>query len=127
MTESYSITELSKEFDITTRTIRFYEDQGLLKPSRQGRTRVYSSRDRVRLKLILRGKRLGFSLSEIADMISMYHEEPGESAQLEYFLRRISERREQLLQQKRDIDLTLSELSVIEDQCDQRLQKLVGS
>jgi len=124
MSESYSITELSREFDITTRTIRFYEDEGLLQPARNGRNRVYSSRDRVRLKLILRGKRLGFTLSEIGDMISMYHDEPGETAQLDYFLNRIAQRRGQLQQQKEDIDLTLSELEVIEDQCRERLQNL---
>jgi DNA-binding transcriptional MerR regulator len=124
MAESYTITELSKEFDITTRTIRFYEDQNLLQPARNGRSRVYSSRDRVRLKLILRGKRLGFSLVEIADMISMYHDEPGETAQLDYFIRRISERRAQLLQQRDDIELTLAELDGIGAQCEQRLKNL---
>jgi len=69
--EQFSISELSREFDVTTRAIRFYEDEGLLEPHRQGRQRVYSSRDRIRLKLILRGKRLGFSLSEIGDIIDM--------------------------------------------------------
>ncbi len=124
MTEAYSITDLSREFDITTRTIRFYEDEGLLCPARNGRMRVYSNRDRVRLKLILRGKRLGFSLSEIGDIISMYHDEPGETAQLDYFLSRIERRRRQLMQQKEDIDITLKELSDIEHQCRERLTRI---
>ncbi len=124
MTESLSITDLSREFDVTTRAIRFYEDEGLLHPRRQGRNRVYSNRDRVRLKLILRGKRLGFTLSEIAEIISLYHSEPGESAQLDYFIEKIRERRRQLLQQKDDIEVTLTELDAIERQCRERLASL---
>ncbi|KAA3631769.1 MAG: MerR family DNA-binding transcriptional regulator [Proteobacteria bacterium] len=124
MPDSLTITDLSREFDITTRAIRFYEDEGLLHPRRRGRQRVYSSGDRVRLKLILRGKRLGFSLSEIADIIRLYHSEPGESAQLDYFLDRIAERRTMLLQQKEDIDITLGELDVVERQCRERLDNL---
>lgn len=124
MTESLSITDLSREFDVTTRAIRFYEDEGLLHPRRQGRNRVYSHRDRVRLKLILRGKRLGFSLSEIAEIIRMYHSEPGESAQLDYFIDKIRERRALLLQQKEDIEVTLAELDAIETQCRERRDNL---
>jgi DNA-binding transcriptional MerR regulator len=124
MPSSFNITELSKEFCITTRTIRFYESEGLLQPERNGRNRVYSARDRVQLKLILRGKRLGFSLSEIADMISMYHAEPGEIAQLEYFLNRIHDRRLHLNQKRDDIELTLAELTSIEQQCNNRLENL---
>ena len=115
--EQFSISELSQEFDVTTRAIRFYEDEGLLEPQRQGRQRVYSSRDRVRLKLILRGKRLGFSLSEIGDIIDMYDSEPGEVGQLQYFIEKISVRRETLKQQRDDIDVTLKELDSIEKQC----------
>ncbi len=124
MTDSLSITDLSREFDVTTRAIRFYEDEGLLHPARRGRQRVYSHRDRVRLKLILRGKRLGFSLSEIAEIISLYHSEPGESAQLDYFIEKIRDRRTQLLQQKDDIEITLRELDAIEEQCQERLVNL---
>jgi DNA-binding transcriptional MerR regulator len=124
MTETLSITELSREFDVTPRAIRFYEDEGLLHPRRRGRQRVYSNRDRVRLKLILRGKRLGFSLSEIAEIISLYHSEPGESAQLGYFLEKIAERRAHLLQQKEDIEVTLGDLDTIEQQCRERLENL---
>ena len=115
--EQFSISELSQEFDVTTRAIRFYEDEGLLEPHRQGRQRVYSSRDRVRLKLILRGKRLGFSLSEIGDIIDMYDSEPGEVGQLQYFIEKISVRRKTLKQQRDDIEVTLKELDSIEQQC----------
>ncbi len=122
--ESYSISELSREFEVTTRTIRFYEDEGLLRPDRVGRQRVYSPGDRVRLKLILRGKRLGFSLSEIGDIIQMYDSTPGESGQLTYFIDRIQQRRHALQQQYDDIEVTLRELNQIEKQCRQQLQRL---
>ena len=115
--EQFSISELAQEFDVTTRAIRFYEDEGLLEPHRQGRQRVYSSRDRVRLKLILRGKRLGFSRSEIGDIIDMYDSEPGEAGQLQYFIEKISVRRKTLKQQRDDIEVTLKELDSIEKQC----------
>ena len=124
MTETLSITDLSREFDVTTRAIRFYEDEGLLHPVRRGRQRVYTNRDRVRLKLILRGKRLGFSLSEIAEIINLYHSEPGETAQLDHFIDKIRERRRLLLQQKEDIEITLAELEAVEKQCRERLGKL---
>jgi DNA-binding transcriptional MerR regulator len=115
--EQFSISELSREFDVTTRAIRFYEDEGLLEPNRKGRHRVYSSRDRIRLKLILRGKRLGFSLSDIGDIIDMYDSEPGEEGQLQYFIEIISVRRKTLKQQRDDIEVTLKELDSIEKQC----------
>ena len=86
---THTISELAKEFDITTRTIRFYEDQGLLHPERHGRNRVYLPRDRIRLKLVLRGKRLGFSLSDISEIIGLYDTEIGETGQLHYFLVKI--------------------------------------
>ena len=122
--EQFSISELSQEFDVTTRAIRFYEDEGLLEPGRSGRRRVYSVRDRVRLKLILRGKRLGFSLSEIGDIITMYDSEPGEAGQLHYFINKISARRAALKQQRDDIDVTLNELDAIETQCRKTLTHL---
>ena len=122
--EQFSISELAQEFDVTTRAIRFYEDEGLLEPQRQGRQRVYSSRDRVRLKLILRGKRLGFSLSEIGDIIDMYDSEPGEVGQLQYFIEKISVRRKTLKQQRDDIDVTLKELDSIEKQCRKSMTRL---
>ena len=122
--ERFSISDLSREFDVTTRAIRFYEDEGLLEPQRQGRQRVYSSRDRVRLKLILRGKRLGFSLSEIGDIIDMYDSEPGEVGQLQYFIEKISVRRKTLKQHRDDIDVTLKELDSIEKQCRKSMTRL---
>ena len=122
--EQFSISELSQEFDVTTRAIRFYEDEGLLEPGRSGRRRVYSVRDRVRLKLILRGKRLGFSLSEIGDIITMYDSEPGEAGQLHYFINKICARRTALKQQRDDIDVTLNELDAIEKQCRKTLTHL---
>lgn len=121
---TFSIAELAREFDVTTRTIRFYEDQGLIAPERRGQTRVYRQRDRTRLKLILRGKRLGFSLSEVADIIRLYDEAPGEVGQLNFFLERIRERRARLEQQREDIEITLSDLAVVERNCRRRLKDL---
>ena len=121
---AYSISDLAQEFNPTTRAIRFYEDEGLLQPGRSGRRRVYSARDRVRLKLILRGKRLGFSLSDVRDIIEMYDLDAGETGQLRYFLDQIKERREALEQQRSDIDLTLKELDEIESQCQGRLASI---
>ena len=121
---AYSISDLAQEFNLTTRAIRFYEDEGLLQPGRSGRRRVYSARDRVRLKLILRGKRLGFSLSDVSAIIEMYDLDAGETGQLRYFLNQIQERREALKQQRSDIDLTLRELDEIESQCQGRLASI---
>ena len=121
MTERYSITDLAREFDVTTRTIRFYEDEGLLRPERQGQARIYRPRDRIRLKLILRGKRLGFSLKEVAEIIDLYDSEPGEVAQLRHFLEKIAERRSALARQREDIDIILAELDTVETQCRTRL------
>jgi DNA-binding transcriptional MerR regulator len=124
--ETYGITDLAREFDVTTRTIRFYEDQGLLSPRRRGQRRVYAPRDRTRLKLILRGKRLGFSLSEVGEIIALYDTEPGEAGQLEFFLDKIAERRAMLEQQREDIVVTLEELGVVEQRCRDRLGQLGG-
>jgi DNA-binding transcriptional MerR regulator len=121
---SYSISDLAREFGVTTRAIRFYEDEGLLRPGRSGRQRVYRTRDRVRLKLILRGKRLGFSLNEVGEIINMYDSNPGEAGQLRYFLEQIQRRRETLKQQHHDIDVTLQDLDTIEAQCQDRLTAL---
>ena len=100
---TYTISELAKEFDITPRTIRFYEDQGLLAPARDGQHRIYSSGDRVRLKLIIRGKRLGFSLAESKDVISMYDPSGSNKRQLEVMMTIIDESRQRLQQQMKDI------------------------
>jgi DNA-binding transcriptional MerR regulator len=114
METTYTITELSREFNVTPRAIRFYEDQGLLSPTREGRRRIYSRRDRVRLKLILRGKRLGFQLSETRALFELYDSDHGALGQMQYFLEKIHERREILEQQRRDIEAVLSELEVAE-------------
>ncbi len=114
---TFSITDLSKEFDITTRTIRFYEDKGLISPEREGQRRIYSQRDRVRLRLIMRGKRLGFALSEIQELIDLYDTDRSEVTQLQVFLDRIQERRSALSQQQQDLNAMLAELDTLEDQC----------
>lgn len=116
MDTTYTITELAKEFGVTPRAIRFYEDQGLLSPARQGRKRIYSRRDRVRLKLILRGKRLGFPLNETRELFELYDSDIGESGQMDSFIEKIRERRAHLEQQRRDIDAILLELDAAERQ-----------
>ncbi|MGH8661640.1 MAG: MerR family transcriptional regulator [Burkholderiales bacterium] len=122
MTTTYTISELASEFDVTTRTIRFYEDQGLLSPRREGTTRVFSSRDRVRLKLALRGKRLGFSLAEIRELFELYDVSRDEHKQLEEFLAMLERRRARLVQQQEDIDAMLSEIDFFANQCRRLLQ-----
>ena len=117
MSDVYSIGDLSREFGVTTRTIRFYEDQGLLTPTREGQNRIYQARDRVRLKLILRGKRLGFSLKEINKLIALYDAPEGEAGQLRSFIEKIRARREELLSQKDDIEQVLGELDSLERRC----------
>lgn len=118
---TYTITELAHEFDITPRAIRFYEDMGLLFPARQGRSRIYSQRDRTRLKLTLRGKRLGFSLQEIRQLVTMYDTENDTVPQLEAFLASLAAHREALTQQLEDIRVTLEEIGLHEDRCRQLL------
>jgi len=111
---TYTISELAKEFDVTPRAIRFYEDQGLISPSRKGRRRVYRERDRVRLKLVLRGKRLGFALSEVKEMFDLYDTSPGETGQLRFLIDKIQARREMLEQQRQDIEAVLHEMESVE-------------
>ena len=124
MTEAtYTITDLAREFGLTTRAIRFYEDQGLLSPSRAGRSRIYANRDRVRLKLTLRGKRLGLSLSEIRELIDMYNAVKGDRAQLERFLEVLQKRRSALEQQREDIEAVLGEVVRFEQKCQELLDK----
>ena len=123
MSETFGIAELAREFAVTTRTIRFYEDKNLLSPVRQGQRRVYSLRDRVRLRLIMRGKRLGFALDEIRQMIALYDVDPSEVAQLQHFLDKIRERQAQLIAQKHDISETLTEMERIEAQCSKLLNE----
>ena len=123
MSETFGIAELAREFAVTTRTIRFYEDKNLLSPVRQGQRRVYSLRDRVRLCLIMRGKRLGFALDEIRQMIDLYDVDPSEVTQLHHFLDKIRERQAQLIAQKHDISETLNEMERIESQCSKLLNE----
>ena len=119
--KTYSISELAKEFDITTRSIRFYEDQGLLTPLRQGQTRIYSKRDRVRLKLILRGKRLGFSLSETGQLFELYDADKSSVTQLTIMLKLIEQKKLELHQQMDDIKVVLMELVTVEKRCRETL------
>ncbi|MFD2205219.1 MerR family transcriptional regulator [Kiloniella antarctica] len=120
----YSITELTNEFGITTRTLRFYESEKLLNPEREGRKRLYSSRDRARLILILRGKRLGFSLAEIREIIEMYDLAPGEDGQIRRLLECIAKHRAQLKAKRQDIDDILLEMSEVEAVAAGRLGEL---
>jgi DNA-binding transcriptional MerR regulator len=122
--QTWSIAELAAEYDVTLRTIRFYEDRGLLTPERRGTVRVYHPRDKVRLGLILRGKRLGFSLDEIATIVDMYDAEPGEEGQLVYLLDQITTRRADLEQRRQDIEETLHELAEVEARCEADLKAL---
>jgi len=119
---TYSISELAKEFALTTRAIRFYEGEGLLSPQRAGQRRVYAERERVRIKLILRGKRLGLSLSEIRELLDLYQATRGERAQLVKFLQVLAGRRAMLNQQKEDIAIVLAEIDALERQCRKRLR-----
>ena len=123
MQQRYSIGELSREFDVTTRAIRFYEDEGLLAPSRNGKHRIFNARDRTRLKLILRGKRLGFALSEIRELLDLYDGPEGEAGQLELFIRKLADHRNALLEQRRDIDTVLSEMDTLAEQCQRLLDQ----
>lgn len=123
MTEpTATIAELAREFELTPRTIRYYEDQGILAPEREGLQRIYSKRDRTRLKLALRGKRLGLSLAEIRELINMYDTAADQSPQLVKFLTVLSRRRAALEQQRRDIEAVLSEIRRFEKQCEEILR-----
>jgi len=124
MREYYTITELTREFDISTRTIRFYEDEGLIAPIRRGRTRLFRQSDRQLLKMILRGKRLGFSIAEIREIMQMYKTPPGEAGQLRAIVRRVSEKRRELEQKRHDIDELLAELDNAEEACLTRMAEL---
>lgn len=122
----YSISDLSREFGITTRAIRFYEDRGLLSPERRGQARIYSPEDRVRLKLILRGKRLGFSLDESREIIEMYDPAHGNVEQLQRLLQGIEQKRAQLQQQLRDIQSLMGELDEAEARARASLAKNIS-
>jgi DNA-binding transcriptional MerR regulator len=126
MPETYTISQLAAEFEVTTRTIRFYEDQGLISPKREGSTRVFSGRDRVRLKLALRGKRLGFSLAEIRELFELYDVSRDERKQLEEFLTKLERRRARLEQQREDIAVMLNEIDFFAGQCRRLLKEGAG-
>lgn len=119
----YSISDLAREFALTTRAIRFYEDEGLVSPRRSGRSRVYGERDRVRIKLILRGKRLGLSLTEIRELLDLYDVSRSETPQLVKFLEVLAARRSMLKQQQEDIAIVLAEIETLERQCRKRLRQ----
>ena len=125
MAEEYSISDLAQEFGVTTRTIRYYEDQGLLTPRRDGAVRVFSARDRARMKLAIRSKRLGLSLAEIAELFELYDLSQSQPGQLEAFLGMLERRRAWLERQREDIDIMLNEIHFFSDQC-QRLLKDKG-
>jgi len=120
---TYSISDLAKEFALTTRAIRFYEDEGLLAPRRSGRSRVYGERERVRIKLILRGKRLGLALAEIRELLDLYEATRSERPQLAKFLQVLAARRAMLKQQQEEIAIVLSEIDTLERQCRKRLRQ----
>ncbi|GLO61122.1 transcriptional regulator [Vibrio sp. MACH09] len=120
---TYKISELAKEFDITTRSIRFYEDLGLIAPKRKGNTRIYDGRDRIRLKLILRGKRLGFSLADIKELFELYDTDQSTS-QLRYMIQLIEDKKATLQQQSDDIKAVMMELNAAKSRCENTLKNL---
>ena len=126
MKKTYSISELAGEFGITTRTIRFYEEKGYLSPRREGTRRIYSPADRTSLRLILRGKRLGLTLDETADMIKMYGSPSGNQKQLEKFIVRINEKRSELEQKRQDLEVMMNDLQSVENKCHVALAEVTG-
>lgn len=124
MTSTYTIGELAKALDVTPRSIRFYEEQGLLTPLRNGQNRVYHKKDKVRLKLILRGKRLGFSLAETKTLFDLYDSHQNSQVQLEAMLRMTQEKREFMHQQLDDINMLMNELDEVESRCKVELTEL---
>ncbi len=123
-TRTWTIAEVAEEFGITHRTVRYYEQQGLISPERRGTTRVFHPRDRVRLALVLRGKRIGFDLDKIRTIVDMYDDVPGEAGQLEYLLEQVDGRREELRARRADIDAVLTELDELERRCREDLAGL---
>ncbi|GMB82383.1 MerR family DNA-binding transcriptional regulator [Shinella zoogloeoides] len=124
MDKFYTITELTREFGVSTRTLRFYEDEGLINPERRGRTRLFRPADRRLIQEILRGRRIGFTIAEIRDIIRVYKDPPGEVGQLEMLMNKVNEKREELRQKRRDIEETLAELDNVEEACLTRLAEI---
>ena len=121
-TRSYSISELAREFGVSTRTIRFYEEKGLVHPRREGQKRLYSAADRVRIKLILRGKRIGMSLQESVEVIDMYDPEHNNRDQLHSLIRTVQDKRARLLRQRQDIEEMLAGLDEVQALCERGLE-----
>jgi len=126
MNKNYSISDLASEFNVTTRTIRFYEEKGFLKPAREGTRRIYSPSDRTKLRLILRGKRLGLSLDESAEIVLMYGSPRNNRKQLEKLLARIREKQEELKSQQQDLEFMLLDLRNAEDKCLDALSEMTA-
>ncbi|WP_377289262.1 MerR family DNA-binding transcriptional regulator [Rhizobium sp. SG2393] len=124
MEKYYTITQLTREFGISTRTLRFYEDEGLIHPERRGRTRLFRPADRRLIQEILRGRRIGFTVAEIREIIHVYKDPPGEIGQLQLLMRKVNEKREELRQKRKDIDDTLSELDNVEEACLTRMAEI---
>ncbi|MEK9831188.1 MAG: MerR family DNA-binding transcriptional regulator [Rhodospirillaceae bacterium] len=124
MDQTFSISDLAREFDVTPRTIRHYEAEGLIAPARDGQRRIYSGRDRVRLALVLRGKRLGFSLAEAKEIIDLYSAPQGEAFQLLTLLEKLDEKREILEDKRRDLDAAISNMDKYAARCRDRLAEL---
>ena len=120
----YSITELTREFGVSTRTLRFYEDEGLIQPERRGRTRLFRQADRRLIAEILRGRRIGFTIAEIREIIQVYRDPPGEAGQLRLLMKRVEEKRDELNQKRKDIEETLEELGNVEEACLTRLAEI---
>jgi DNA-binding transcriptional MerR regulator len=120
----YTITELTREFGVSTRTLRFYEDEGLIHPERRGRTRLFRSADRRLIMEILRGRRIGFTIAEIREIIQVYRDPPGEAGQLRLLMKRVEEKRDELNQKRKDIEETLEELGNVEEACLTRLAEI---
>ncbi|WP_426562543.1 MerR family transcriptional regulator [Angustibacter sp. McL0619] len=121
---TWTIAQIAEEFGITHRTVRYYEDVGLVSPERRGTVRVFHPRDRIRLQLVLRGKRLGFPLEEIRTIVDMYDQQPGEAGQLRYLLGQIGDRRAELDERRRDVEAALAELDDLERRCQDDLGAL---
>ncbi|KQS88278.1 MULTISPECIES: MerR family transcriptional regulator [unclassified Rhizobium] len=124
MNKYYTITELTREFGVSTRTLRFYEDEGLIHPERRGRTRLFRAADRRLIMEILRGRRIGFTIAEIREIIQVYRDPPGEAGQLRLLMKRVEEKRDELNQKRKDIEETLEELNNVEEACLTRLAEI---
>lgn len=124
MERTYSISDLAREFDVTPRSIRHYEDEGLLSPARNGQQRIYTARDRTRLALVLRGKRLGFSLAEAREIIDLYSAPQGEVGQLQALLEKLDEKRAILEDKRRDLESALNNMDRYAERCRERLTEL---